>query len=66
MYAPVVDHIRAIGHHHLDPDTLGRLSAVGIDPESVKKNIECLGRPEAFLIDTEPLKALIEGIPTAA
>ncbi|BBO74562.1 hypothetical protein DSCW_19790 [Desulfosarcina widdelii] len=39
MYAPVVDQIRAIGHHHLDPDTLGRLSAVGIDPESVKKNI---------------------------
>ncbi|WP_319526011.1 hypothetical protein [uncultured Desulfosarcina sp.] len=40
MYAPVVDHIRAIGHHHLDPDTLGRLSAVRIDPESVKTNIE--------------------------
>ena len=40
LYAPVVGHIRLLGHHHLDQDTLGRLSAVGIDPESVKKNIE--------------------------
>ena len=40
LYAPVVGHIRLLGHHHLDQDTLGRLSAVGIDPESVKNNIE--------------------------
>jgi hypothetical protein len=40
LYAPVVGHIRAIDHHHLDRDTLGWLSAVRIDPESVKKNIK--------------------------
>ena len=40
LYAPVVDHIRVLGHHHLDQNSLGRLSAIGIDPEGVKRNIE--------------------------
>jgi hypothetical protein len=40
LYAPVVGQTRLLGHHHLDQDTLGRLSAVGIDLESVKNNIE--------------------------
>jgi hypothetical protein len=48
LYAPVVSHIRTIGHHHLDQDTLGSLSAVGIDPGNVKKNIEAWEGLKAF------------------
>ena len=40
LYAPAVSRIRLLGHHHLDQDTLDRLGTVGIDLESVKKNIE--------------------------
>lgn len=40
LYAPVVGHIRPLGLHHWDQHTLGRLRVVGMDLESVKKNIE--------------------------
>ncbi|WP_319409260.1 hypothetical protein [uncultured Desulfosarcina sp.] len=48
LYAPVVSHIRLLDHHHLDQDTLGSLSAVGIDPGNVKKNIEAWEGLKAF------------------
>lgn len=48
LYAPVVGLIRLLGHHHLDQDTLGRLSAVGIDPGSMKKNMETWEGLKAF------------------